>query len=103
MTDTLDVKLFSVHRSAPSKGYEVALFPGAPFGSEVVLSLRERGVLTVEVEVESPEDKEEFVSLIMGAVTVLMDLHTAREIAQALYMHDMADVASLGTGEEVQS
>ena len=101
MTDTLDVKLFSVHRSAPSKGYEVALFPGAPFGSEVVLSLRERGVLDVEVEVETPDEKPEFVSVIVGAVTVLMDLHTAREIAQALYMHDMADVAALGTGEEV--
>jgi hypothetical protein len=100
MTDTLDVKVFSVHRSAPSKGYEIALFPGAPFGSEVVLSLRERGEWEVEVEVETPEEKEEFVSLTMGAVTVLMDLHTAERIAAALYHHAMSEGSPLGAGAE---
>lgn len=100
--DSLDVKLFSVHRSAPSKGYEVALFPGAPFGPEVVLSLRERGILDVEVAVETPEGKEEFVSIVMGAVTVLMDLHTAEEIARALYHHALSEDAN-ETGEEVQA
>ncbi len=96
--DSLDVKLFSVHRSASSKGYEIALFPGAPFGSEVVLSLRERGDLEVEVAVETPESKPAFVSVIMGAVTVLMDLHTAEEIASALKFHELDEAAN---GEEV--
>ncbi len=99
--DSLDVKLFSVHRSATSKGYEIALFPGAPFGPEVVLSLRERGELEVEVAVETPEDKPEFVSVVMGAVTVLMDRHTAELISSALYQHGLNEVAA--TGEEVQS
>lgn len=89
--DSLDVKLFSVHRSASSKGYEVALFPGAPFGPEVVLSLRERGDLEVEVAVETPDSKPAFLSLVMGSVTVLMDLHTAEEIASALYYHGISE------------
>ena len=95
--DTLDVKLFSVHRSAPSKGYEVALFPGAPFGSEVILSLREREEIEVEAIVETPAEKPAFLSLVVGAVTVLMDLDTAEAVANAFYWH------SLGTGEVVES
>ncbi len=97
--DSLDVKVFSVHRSASSKGYEVALFPGAPFGPEVVLSLRERGELEVEVAVETPDTKPAFVSVIMGAVTVLMDLHTAEEIASALRFHEL-DESAKEPGEE---
>ena len=93
MNDTTEINMTRLVRRVPSKGFEMALLPGAPFGPEVVLSLLDREEAGVEViaAILSPEDKPEHLHLKVGAVEVLLDLHTAGEICDALRFHELSE------------
>jgi hypothetical protein len=89
--DTTEISLTRLARRAPSKGFDVVLMPGVPFGPEVVLDIRGIGVAGVEpvAEVKTPEDKPEFMELNVEGVVVLMDLYTAEQICTSLRFHEM--------------
>ena len=90
MTDSLDIRLFAVKQHAPSKGFDVAIFPNAPAGPEVVLSLREREEAEVPVSATVVTDPDvlkgrpPFMEVVVGVVTVLVDVNLAATIANAL-------------------
>ena len=94
VTDALEIKLVQLTRRAPSKGFDVTLLPGAPFGPEVVLDLRgrEEAGVTVEASVTEEEGSDSpFLKVALGAVTVLCDLYTAGEICDALRFHELEE------------
>lgn len=103
MTDSIEMNVVKVVRRAPSKGFEVALLPGAPFGPEVVLNLRGRadaegdyaGAASARVTTEKEGEVDELsfleVTTSSDAVTILMDLETASEICDALRFHQMSE------------
>lgn len=96
MTDSLDIRLFAVKQHAPSKGFDVAVFPNAPAGPEVVLSLREREEAEVPVSATVVTDPDvlkgrpPFMEVVVGVVTVLVDLGTAEEIWDVLMHYQIA-------------
>jgi hypothetical protein len=86
-SDSIDVAIFALKRHCPSKGFNISVFPGAPFGPEVVLSLREEAGAAdaaVVTEHEGEVNELSFVKLERGAAVVLLDMETAREIGRAV-------------------
>jgi hypothetical protein len=96
MTDSIETALFSLKRNCPSKGFNIAVFPGAPFGPEVVLSLREGDDVptpdaTIHTEHKGEVDELSFMKLERNGVIVLLDLETVSAICDALRFHEMSE------------
>ena len=99
MTDSTDIAIFSLKRNCPSKGFNLSVFPAAPFGPEVVLSLRENGpdggefVPTPDAMVHTEKKGEagelSFMKLERNGVIILFDLETVSAMCDALRFHDM--------------
>ena len=105
MTDTTDIAIFSLKRSCPSKGFNLSVFPAAPFGPEVVLSLREGDDVwtpdaTVVTEREGDVDQLSFMKVERNGVILLLDLETVSAIADALRFHEMDERGEI---EDVRS
>jgi len=101
MTDTTDVQLFAVKRNSPTKGFKVAVFPGAPAGREVVLDLQGRAnaegdyakAADAQVKILNEGDVDQLAYMVVEVcgVALLMDLETASEICDALRFHEMSE------------
>ena len=89
--DSMEVSIVRMLRKAPSKGFELAVMPGAPFGGEVVLQVRKHPTTPSAIPTLVLEDKRgEWVKLEQGAVTLLIDLELAVEIGEALRFHELS-------------
>jgi hypothetical protein len=96
MTDSIETALFSLKRNCPSRGFNIAVFPGTPAGPEVVLSLREGDDVPtpdamVHTEHKGEVDELSFLKLERNGVIILFDLETASAICDALRFHEMSE------------
>ena len=91
--DSMEVSIVRMLRKAPSKGFELAFMPGAPFGAEVVLQVRKHpfpGTVAAIPTLVLEDKRGEWVKLEQGAVTLLIDLELAVEIGEALRFHELS-------------
>jgi hypothetical protein len=88
-----EIAMSSLKRWSHEKGFELAVFPGVPFGPEVVLRVNKMSKpgekITLDAEVLTEANGTKIVMVDNGGVTLLLGYELASDIADALRFHEM--------------